>query len=83
MTINNQILKNKSIKSILVSTIILLFISCGKKAETDETESIKTEKVQSIKDMKKETGYAPVNGLKMYYEYMAKVSPLCCFMARL
>lgn len=76
MTIRNQFLKSKNLKSILSAVIIFLFISCSKKAETDKPERVKEGAVQSFENLEKETGYAPVNGLKMYYEVSGKGDPI-------
>lgn len=71
MKISSQNLK----KSICI-LLILIFISCNKKQEKQDAIQTKTEKPLSINDLEKETGYADVNGLKMYYEIYGTGEPI-------
>lgn len=71
----NQILKTK-ILSMAAIAVALLFINCSKKTEPETNQDVKSQETKGINDLKKETGYAPVNGLKMYYEIYGEGEPL-------
>lgn len=71
----NQILKSKILIMAAIA-VTLLFINCSKKTETETNHDAKPQETKGINDLKKETGYATVNGVKMYYEICGEGEPL-------
>jgi pimeloyl-ACP methyl ester carboxylesterase len=65
------------ISSLSLAIVMMLMISCQQNSKEEQNPSTKTQNVDSSQGIKPtESGYADINGLKMYYEVYGQGKPL-------